>query len=131
MSNHQSITGRLGDDVELRFTPNGKAVANGAIADTPRRLNRDTNQWEDAGETLWLRFSLWGAKAEALAEVARKGDLVMATVIELDADEVAVVPAAQRGQGKPQQAAQSDPWGAQQPAQQAWGGGGGDESIPF
>ena len=109
MSNHVTITGRLGDDIELRFTPQGKAVANGRVADTPRRLNQQTNTWEDAGETLWLGFSIWDRKAEALVEAAHKGDLVTVTgqliarswdaqdgtkrtVTEIKATDVAVVP---------------------------------------
>lgn len=147
MSNHVTITGRLGQDIELRFTNGGKAVANFAVADTPRRLNRDTQQWEDAGETLWLRCSLWGAKAEALNETARKGDLVIATgrlearswddketgakrtVIEMSAQEVAVVP---RTTAKPQggawgggqaQAPAADSWATSAPAASTQGGG--------
>ena len=130
MSNHFTITGRLGDDIELRFTPQGKAVANGRVADTPRRLNQQTNQWEDAGETLWLSFSVWDAKAEALAEAAHKGDLVTVvgelvarswdaqdgtkrTVTEIKAREVAVVP---RASAKPAQTWQGNQ-GGNRPAQ--------------
>src|SRR5690349_1493965 len=59
MSNHVTITGNLGSDPELRFIPSGKAVATISVGDTPRRFNKDTNQWEDAGDTLWLRCSIW------------------------------------------------------------------------
>lgn len=142
MSNHITITGRLADDIELRSTPQGKSVANGRVADTPRRLNQQTNAWEDAGETLWLSFSIWDAKAEALVGAAHKGDLVTVTgeltarswdaqdgtkrtVNEIKAREVAVVPRGQRqhpaqqSQGGPRQ--QADPWS--QPQQQGgWGG---------
>ena len=140
MSNHFTVTGRLGDDIELRFTPQGKAVANGRVADTPRRLNQQTNTWEDSGETLWLGFSIWDAKAEALAEAAHKGDLVTVvgelvarswdaqdgtkrTVTEIKAREVAVVP---RSSAKPRQSqpAPSDPW------QQSTGGGGWGGNVP-
>lgn len=147
MSNHFTITGRLGDDIEIRWTPQGKAVANGRIADTPRRFNQQTNAYEDAGETLWLSFSIWEAKAEALAEAAHKGDLVTVvgelvarswdaqdgtkrTVTEIKAREVAVIPKAQRQGGQPQSGPrqQSDPWS--QPQQQAWGGQQNEEA-PF
>jgi single-strand DNA-binding protein len=131
MPNNVTITGRLGDDVELRFTPQGKAVANLRVADTPRRLNQQTNQWEDAGETLWINVSIWEAKAEAIAAAAHKGDLVTVvgtlvsrswdaqdgtkrTVIEVKASEIAVVPRASRQGG--QQAQQRQ----QQPAQGGW-----------
>src|SRR5699024_1539789 len=140
-----TITGRLGMDPELRFTPNGKAVANFSVADTPRRLNRDTQQWEDAGETLWLRGSLWGTKAEALAEHARKGHLVTVTgrlearswedrqtgdkrtVTEIAAQEVAVVPRSSQSSGGGTDFAQAGGWGGgtgsggAPPAPDPWG----------
>ena len=52
MSNFATITGNLGQDPELRFIPSGKAVCTVSVGDTPRKFNRDTNAWEDAGETL-------------------------------------------------------------------------------
>lgn len=72
MSNYITITGNLGQDGELRFTATGKAVLNLSVGDTPRRLNPQTQQWEDAGETLWLPVALWNGAEEA-AEQARKG----------------------------------------------------------
>ena len=147
MSNHITITGRLADDLEIRFTPTGKCVGNFAVADTPRRKNPQTGEWEDAGETLWLRGSIWGDQAEALAEQARKGDLVCVvgrlearsfdtkagekrTVTEIKADAIAVVQKkGQRGQGGGFGAPatqQADPWAA--PQQQ---GGGWNAEAPF
>ena len=131
MSNSLTIVGRLAFDIEVRFSPSGDAVASGRIADTPRHKNRQTGEWED-GETLWLSFSLWGKKAEALADAAKKGDLVMLTgtlvqrsfedkhgeqrtVIEVKATEVAIVPRIQSGAGwSKDRTAAADPW--QQPA---------------
>lgn len=80
MSNHVSITGRLGQDPEVRLMPgSGKAVANFTVADTPRRFNPDSQQWEDHGETLWLRCSVFGKAAEWFADAAKKGTLVTLT----------------------------------------------------
>lgn len=70
MSNRITITGQLAKPLELRFTSSGKAVLNGRLADTPRRFNRDAQQWEDAGPTLWVNFTLWEQEAEFLAEKA-------------------------------------------------------------
>lgn len=67
MTNHTTITGNMGREVELRFTPGGKAVASFSVADTPRKRN-DDGTWEDSGETLWVDVSVWEAEAEALAE---------------------------------------------------------------
>jgi single-strand DNA-binding protein len=71
------ITGNLGSDSELTFTPNGKAKLEFSVGDTPRRLNPQTNQWEDAGETTWWRVTEWERKAEALAEHLLKGTKVL------------------------------------------------------
>lgn len=80
MSNHLSINGRLGQDPELRYSQsNSNAVATFTVADTPRRYNPDTQQWEDHGETLWLRCVTFGRQAEWFAENAHKGSLVTLT----------------------------------------------------
>ena len=128
--NQLTIVGRLAFDVEVRFSPSGDAVASGRVADTPRHKNRQTGDWED-GETLWLSFSLWGRKAEALADAAKKGDLVtitgtltqrtfegkhgeQRTVIEVKATEVAIVPRIQSGTGwSKDRSAGTDPWAQQ------------------
>ena len=124
MSNHFTIIGRLGGDPELRFTAQGAAVCNGSIADSPRRMNPQTGQWEDAGEPLWVRFTLWNSAAEAFAETAQRGDRVVAVghlkarsyekdgqkrvAIELDARSVAVLPKSRPADR--QQATSSDAW---------------------
>ena len=74
-----TIIGNLVEDPTLRFTPNGDAVANVTIAHTERRYNQDTKEWEDKGEPLFLRGSLWRKAAENAAESFSKGDRVIAT----------------------------------------------------
>jgi len=71
------LTGNLGSDAELTFTPSGKAKLEFSVGDTPRRLNQQTNQWEDAGETTWWRVTEWEAKAEFWAEHLLKGTKVL------------------------------------------------------
>lgn len=71
-----TLVGNLVDDPELRFTPNGAAVANFRVASTPRVFNRDTNQYED-GDALFLRCNVWRDQAEHLAESATKGARVI------------------------------------------------------
>jgi single-strand DNA-binding protein len=68
-----TIVGNLTDDPELRFTPNGAAVANFTVAVTPRV--KDGDGWRD-GETSFFRCVAWRALAEHLAELA-KGDRVL------------------------------------------------------
>lgn len=64
MANKIQITGNVVYPFELRFTEAGTARLSGRIADTPRRFNRDTQQWEDAGETLFVDVTMWGDDAE-------------------------------------------------------------------
>ncbi|TFI50026.1 single-stranded DNA-binding protein, partial [Micrococcus endophyticus] len=64
--------GNLTADPELRFTPNGAAVANFTVASTPRTFDRQTNEWKD-GEALFLRCSVWREAAENVAESLTKG----------------------------------------------------------
>ena len=147
MSNSMSIKGRAGSDAELRYTPNSKATASFSVADTPRRKNEQTGQFEDAGPTLWQRVQVWGPEAEKAAEEVRKGSLVSVSgrvkadewqdkqtgetrkSTTLVADVVYVHPPKdQQGQGYAgQQPAQADPWGSA-----PTGGGFGDSSdAPF
>ncbi|KPM53195.1 single-stranded DNA-binding protein [Frankia sp. CcI49] len=99
-----TVVGNLTGDPELRFTPNGAAVASFTVAATPRTLDRNTNEWKD-GEALFLRCSIWRQAAENVAESLTKGSRVIVqgrlkqrsfetregekrTVIELDVDEI-------------------------------------------
>lgn len=146
MSNTMSIKGRAGSDASLRFTPNGRATADFSVADTPRRKNEQTGQFEDAGPTLWQRVQVWGPEAEKAAEEVRKGSLVSVSgrvkadewqdkqtgetrkSTTLVADVVYVHPPKdQQGQQQGGQQ-QSDPWGS---APQTAFGGGQDEPVPF
>lgn len=77
MTNTISITGNAGRDAELKYLQSGAAVLEVNIADTPRR--KTDSGWEDAGETVWFRVSIWGPTAEALAPVLVKGSQVTVT----------------------------------------------------
>lgn len=72
-----TVVGNLTADPELRFTPNGAAVANFTVASTPRTFDRQANEWKD-GETLFLRCSIWREAAENVAESLTKGMRVVA-----------------------------------------------------
>lgn len=67
-----TIVGNIVDDPELRYTPSGAAVCNFRIASTPRKFNRQTNQFED-GDTLFLGVATWRQLAENCAETLHKG----------------------------------------------------------
>ena len=156
MSNSVTITGNLGQDPELRFTSGSAAVCTISVGDTPRRKNEQTGQWEDAGDTLWLRCTIWREDAELVAETLKRGQKVTVTgklsqrsyekdgekrtVVECDADSVAP-----HGQRQPAQREQyagqgaDDPWATQvnqgraQAAPQGGSGWGApaNNEVPF
>ena len=66
--------GRLSKEVELRFTPNGKAVANFTLA-----VQRDVPNSNNEREADFLNFVVWGKPAENMANQLSKGDLIRAT----------------------------------------------------
>lgn len=71
------MEGRTTADPELRFTQGGKAVCSFTIVNQDRRKNEQSNEWEDAGDPLFVRVSVWDALAENVAESVRKGDLLV------------------------------------------------------
>ena len=71
-----TVIGNLTADPELRFTPNGAAVANFTVASTPRTFDRQTNEWKD-GEALFLRCAIWREAAENVADSLHKGTRVI------------------------------------------------------
>ena len=123
-----TVVGNLTADPELRFTQSGVAVASFTIASTPRKFNRQTNEWEDE-EALFLRCSIWRDAAENVSESLEKGSRVIAqgrlkqrsftdregnqrTSIELDVDEVG--PSTKYATAKPQKVNRRQGGGAPQ-----------------
>jgi single-strand DNA-binding protein len=68
--NQVTLVGNLTDDPELRFTPNGNAVANFRLAVTPRL--READGWKD-GDTSFFRVNVWRQMAENASETLTKG----------------------------------------------------------
>jgi single-strand DNA-binding protein len=66
-----SLVGNLTDDPEVRFTPQGTAVASFRLAVTPR-VN-DGGTWKD-GDTSFFRINAWRDLAEHLTDSLSKGD---------------------------------------------------------
>ena len=71
-----TVTGVVGRDPELRFTPSGKATASFSVGSNNRRKVND--QWE-SGPTTWLDVTLWDNAAEAAAEHVKAKDRVTVT----------------------------------------------------
>lgn len=78
----KTIVGRLGADPEIRSTQSGKTVASFAVAETKRKFNRDTNQWED-DFTIWHDVESW-QNTDSLGALS-KGELVIVVGEERDA----------------------------------------------
>jgi single-strand DNA-binding protein len=68
--NQVTLTGNLTDDPELRFTPNGVAVANFRLAVDQRVW--DTDGWKD-GESSYFRVNVWRDQAEHVSRSLHKG----------------------------------------------------------
>ncbi len=68
------LSGNLGGDPQLRYTPNGTPVLDFRVATTQRKRIGD-NEWAD-GETLWFDVTCWKQLAENVAESLHKGDRV-------------------------------------------------------
>ena len=68
------LLGRLGRDIELRYTPGGEAVGNCTMATS--ETWKDKNSGERKEKTEWHRLVIWGRRAEGLQEYLKKGTQV-------------------------------------------------------
>ena len=68
------IIGNLGSDPEMRYTPTNRAVTQFNVAVNQSTKNQQTGEWVE--ETDWFRVSVWGDRAERMAESLRKGNRV-------------------------------------------------------
>jgi single-strand DNA-binding protein len=68
------VVGHLGNNPEMRYMPNGQAVANFSMATTRRWTD---GQGNPAEETTWLRVSVWGKQAENANQYLQKGSKVL------------------------------------------------------
>lgn len=68
--NNVSLAGRLVRDVELKYTQDGKAVGNFAIAINKRYKKDEAN---------FINCVAWGKTAELIAQYVRKGNLMGVT----------------------------------------------------
>lgn len=73
-----TMIGTLVEDPSLKFTASGVAVCGFRIASTPRKFDKDTNQWVDQKDaTLFLSCNIWRDAAERVAESLVRGDRVI------------------------------------------------------
>jgi len=72
--NKAIILGRLGKDPEVRYMPNGGAVANLSIATSQTWKDKQTGEKKE--KTEWHRVVLYNRIAEVAGEYAKKGSLL-------------------------------------------------------
>lgn len=72
--NKAIIVGNLGNDPEIKYTPDGKAVANITVATSESW--KDKNTGEKVEKTEWHRISAFGRLAEIMGEYLKKGSKV-------------------------------------------------------
>lgn len=139
------VAGYLSRDPELRYTPQGDAVLGLSVPFTPRKMNKQTNQWEDAGPTLWVQASLWREQAELFADKLAKGTAVIVEGVpslrswesngksgvnlELRFAQVSIVPTAPRRDAG--HAPQAEQWAAPSNDADAWAAPGVFDDQPF
>lgn len=133
------MTGNIGNDAELSYTPAGKAVMKFSVA--------LSSGYGDKKITTWIRCSLWGQRGESLAPHITKGSMVAVTgelsnrpwtdkdgaqkySLELNVNDVTLLG------GKPSEgSAAPKPLSKPQPKQQPAAGGSGfedfEDDIPF
>jgi len=64
------LVGNLGKDPEVRFTPNGKALAKFSVATSERWTDQDGQKQE---RTEWHNVVVWGKQAETCGQYLSKG----------------------------------------------------------
>ena len=70
-----SVIGNIGNDPELRYSASGSAFLRFNVATNGRSKN-ESGEWVDRTE--WIKVTLFGQRAERLAEHLRKGMKVYA-----------------------------------------------------
>ncbi len=81
-----TVTGNVGQDPQVRYTQSGKAVCTLSVCATPRRQNRQTQEWDDDGEPVWLKIDFWDGDAETVADTVKRGNRVsLAGTLAVDA----------------------------------------------
>jgi single-strand DNA-binding protein len=126
-----TIVGNLGRDPELRYTPQGKAVADFTVATNEKRNGEEI--------VTWFKCTLWGNTAEAAAKYLTKGSQAYITgrlsveewtdkdgnnrhTLSVNASDVQFLGTREQASEQPRQAAA---------VATASGGYNDDDSIPF
>jgi single-strand DNA-binding protein len=63
-----NFTGNLGNEAEMRYTPNGDPIVNFSVAVKAG--------YGDKATTTWIRCAMWGKRGESVVEYLKKGTMV-------------------------------------------------------
>lgn len=74
-----TVTGTLTRDPEIKYAQSGTAMLKVALAATRRTQNRDTKQWEDDGDPLYIDVTFFGDRENYLGDILHKGDQLSVT----------------------------------------------------
>lgn len=142
------LVGNVGNDPEVRYMPNGNAVANVSVATSETWKDKNTGDQQE--KTEWHRVVFFNRLAEIVEQYVKKGsklylegrlqtrswdqDGVKRYTTEIVANEMQMLDSRGAGQGdsnfgQGQPAQQSQPQGQSQPQNQ--GGGGGQQAPAF
>jgi single-strand DNA-binding protein len=69
--NQAELLGNITNDINVRYTPNGRAVLSFGLATNRRVKNQNSEEWKD--ETTFHNVVVWGSDAEGLGQRAKKG----------------------------------------------------------
>lgn len=145
--------GNVGKVKQAQFGNDGKCRITFSVAEGHQRFNKQTNVWDETGTT-WRRVTVFGKRAETLADVLREGAKQQVVVIgreetrawqkddgssgeslEVVADVVGLIPTSNQQTNaaftQSQPAPAADPWAAQAPAANTWGNGNTNTEPPF
>lgn len=68
------VVGNLGNDPQMRYTPDGRAVTSFSVASNRQYT---ANSGQTVKETIWFRISVWGKQAESCNQYLKKGSKVL------------------------------------------------------
>ena len=133
-----SFKGNIGKVRGLQFGQDGKPRFSFSVGESHRRLDKQTNEWQDVGTT-WWNCTVFGRQAEDLADILQEGQKQQVVVsgrsqtrayehngeqltsLDVVADHVGLVHRAPQQQGGQFQQSQGA-WGQPAP-DNAWAGG--------
>jgi single-strand DNA-binding protein len=140
--NKVTLLGNLGADPEMRYMPNGDAVANLRIATTESWKDKQTGEKKEITE--WHRVVFYRKLAEIVGQYLKKGASIYVEgrirtrkwqgqdgqdryTTEIEANEMQMLGGRRDGNSPPSQGSATPPAQNDRPA----GGGSFDDDIPF